>query len=56
MMITVKKRPLVLIVRDGWGKNPYPQWNQANAVYLAKHRCLGRLRELMHGLKEIYEV
>src|SRR5882672_3029291 len=31
------KRPLVLIVRDGWGKNPYPQWNHANAVYLAKH-------------------
>ncbi|HXE56157.1 MAG TPA: 2,3-bisphosphoglycerate-independent phosphoglycerate mutase, partial [Tepidisphaeraceae bacterium] len=36
-MPTVAKRPLVLIVRDGWGKNPYPQWNHANAVYLAKH-------------------
>src|ERR1700689_5063943 len=32
-----QKRPCVIIVRDGWGKNPYPQWNQANAVYLAKH-------------------
>src|SRR5687767_8961943 len=31
------KRPLVIIVRDGWGKNPYPQWNHANAVHLAKH-------------------
>src|SRR5438477_11716257 len=31
------KRPLVLIIRDGWGKNPYPQWNHANAVYLGKH-------------------
>jgi 2,3-bisphosphoglycerate-independent phosphoglycerate mutase len=31
------KRPLVLIVRDGWGSNPYPKWNHANAVYLAKH-------------------
>src|SRR5256714_13904577 len=31
------KRPIVLIIRDGWGKNPYPQWNQANAVFLAKH-------------------
>src|SRR5271168_1836167 len=31
------KRPCVIIVRDGWGKNPYPQWNQANAVYLTKH-------------------
>ncbi|HEV8607587.1 MAG TPA: 2,3-bisphosphoglycerate-independent phosphoglycerate mutase [Tepidisphaeraceae bacterium] len=39
----MKKRPLVLIVRDGWGKNPYPQWNHANAVYLAKHPVADRL-------------
>ncbi|MCA9252510.1 MAG: 2,3-bisphosphoglycerate-independent phosphoglycerate mutase [Phycisphaerae bacterium] len=31
-----KKRPFVLIVRDGWGANPHPEWNHANAVYLAK--------------------
>src|SRR5436305_12393448 len=37
------KRPLVIIVRDGWGKNPYPQWNKANAVYLAKHPVADRL-------------
>ena len=37
------KRPMVLIVRDGWGKNPHPQWNQANAVYLAKHPVADRL-------------
>src|SRR5437588_8825539 len=37
------KRPLVLIIRDGWGKNPYPQWNHANAVYLAKHPVDDRL-------------
>src|SRR6059058_3001650 len=37
------KRPLVLIVRDGWGKNPFPQWNNANAVYLAKHPVADRL-------------
>src|SRR4051812_8676168 len=37
------KRPLVLIVRDGWGKNPYPQWNNANAVYLARHPVADRL-------------
>ena len=36
-MPTVSKRPVVIIVRDGWGKNPYPQWNNANAVFLAKH-------------------
>src|SRR5271170_525899 len=37
------KKPLVLIVRDGWGKNPYPQWNNANAVFLAKHPVADRL-------------
>ncbi|MBC8106623.1 MAG: 2,3-bisphosphoglycerate-independent phosphoglycerate mutase, partial [Anaerolineae bacterium] len=36
-------RPLVLIVRDGWGKNPFPEWNKANAVYLAKHPVQDRL-------------
>jgi 2,3-bisphosphoglycerate-independent phosphoglycerate mutase len=34
---------MVLIVRDGWGRNPYPQWNHANAVYLAKHPVADRL-------------
>jgi 2,3-bisphosphoglycerate-independent phosphoglycerate mutase len=37
------KRPLVLIVRDGWGKNPYPQWNNANAIYLARHPVADKL-------------
>ena len=37
------KRPAVIIVRDGWGKNPYPQWNKANAVYLARHPVADRL-------------
>jgi 2,3-bisphosphoglycerate-independent phosphoglycerate mutase len=37
------KKPLVIIVRDGWGKNPFPQWNVANAVYLAKHPVADRL-------------
>src|SRR5256885_6123482 len=36
-------RPIVLIVRDGWGKNPYPLWNHANAVYLAKHPVADKL-------------
>ncbi|MBA3273900.1 MAG: 2,3-bisphosphoglycerate-independent phosphoglycerate mutase, partial [Chthoniobacterales bacterium] len=30
-------RPLVLIVRDGWGKNPHPEWNHGNAIHLARH-------------------
>src|SRR2546423_883472 len=37
------KRPCVIIVRDGWGKNPYPEWNKANAVFLAKHPVADRL-------------
>lgn len=37
------KRPVVLIIRDGWGKNPFPQWDHANAVYLAKHPVADRL-------------
>src|SRR5271155_2310183 len=43
MPIAVEKRPVVIIVRDGWGKNPYPQWNHANAVYLARHPVADRL-------------
>jgi len=35
-MAAGRKRPFVLIVRDGWGANPYPEWNHANAVHLAK--------------------
>src|SRR6185369_10042450 len=37
------KRPLAIIIRDGWGKNPYPEWNKANAVYLAKHPSADKL-------------
>src|SRR2546430_13571477 len=44
------KRPCVIIVRDGWGKNPYPQWNRANAVYLAKHPVADRLLAEYHNV------
>lgn len=45
------KRPLVLIVRDGWGSNPYPQWDNANAVKLGRHPVDDRLmREYPHVL------
>ena len=29
-------RPMVVIIRDGWGHNPYPEWNSTNAIHLAK--------------------
>jgi len=28
-------KPITLIVRDGWGANPHPEWNHANAVHQA---------------------
>ncbi|UCG15376.1 MAG: 2,3-bisphosphoglycerate-independent phosphoglycerate mutase [Phycisphaerales bacterium] len=34
-MVKVKRRPFVLIVRDGWGHNPDAGQNEANAIYLA---------------------
>ena len=36
-------RPLVLIVRDGWGKNPDSKFNSSNAVVMAKHPVADRL-------------
>ncbi len=35
-MASQQKRPVVLIIRDGWGNNPYPEFQEANAVHLAK--------------------
>lgn len=43
ILMSKVKHPLVLIIRDGWGKNPDPQWNLANAVHLAKHPVADRL-------------
>ncbi len=43
MPTTVAKRPVAIIIRDGWGKNPYPQWNRANAVFLARHPVADQL-------------
>lgn len=37
------KRPCVIIVRDGWGKNPFPQWDRANAIVQARHPVADRI-------------
>ncbi len=37
------KRPFILIVRDGWGRNPDAKWNDANAVHLARTPVTDRL-------------
>ncbi len=34
-----KRRPVLLIVRDGWGKNPNPAHDKFNAVHLARKPC-----------------
>jgi len=35
-MTRVARRPIMLVIRDGWGSNPHPEWNHANAVHLAR--------------------
>jgi 2,3-bisphosphoglycerate-independent phosphoglycerate mutase len=42
-MPTLPKRPVVLIVRDGWGHNPHPERNQSNAVFLGQTPNTDRL-------------
>ncbi|MCC7204742.1 MAG: 2,3-bisphosphoglycerate-independent phosphoglycerate mutase, partial [Phycisphaeraceae bacterium] len=37
---TPTKRPGIVIVRDGWGRNPHPEHDKFNAIKLAKTpRC-----------------
>ena len=36
-------KPTVLIIRDGWGHNPFPEWNKANAIHLANTPVNDRL-------------
>jgi len=33
------RKPVLLVIRDGWGKNPHPEQNPFNAVFLAKKPC-----------------
>jgi 2,3-bisphosphoglycerate-independent phosphoglycerate mutase len=32
----LRNTPLVLIIRDGWGRNPHPAHNEFNAIHLAR--------------------
>ncbi len=32
----VRRKPVVLIVRDGWGRNPHREHDRFNAVKLAR--------------------
>lgn len=43
--VTVSHRPCVVIIRDGWGENPHPEQDHANAVKLARPAVDAMLRE-----------
>ncbi|HEX3728953.1 MAG TPA: 2,3-bisphosphoglycerate-independent phosphoglycerate mutase [Opitutaceae bacterium] len=43
--MTANRQPVLLVIRDGWGKNPHPEQNKFNAVFLAKKPCDDRLHE-----------
>jgi 2,3-bisphosphoglycerate-independent phosphoglycerate mutase len=37
--MSTSRKPVLLVVRDGWGKNPDPAQNATNATFLAKKPC-----------------
>ena len=45
MAAEVRRKPVVLIVRDGWGENPNPEWDHANAICQANTPVDARLME-----------
>ena len=50
-MPVLPRRPVMLIIRDGWGHNPHPEGNKGNAVFLAKHPTENKLMaEFPHTL------
>ena len=42
--MSTPRKPVLLIIRDGWGKNPDPSQNATNAVALARKPCDDRLQ------------
>jgi len=50
-MADVTRKPIVILIRDGWGTNPFPKWNHANAIHLARTPVDDRLMaEYPHAL------
>lgn len=41
--MSTSRKPVLLVIRDGWGKNPNPAHNAFNAVHLAQKPCDDRL-------------
>ncbi len=43
-MPDIERKPVVIIVRDGWGTNPHPEHHAFNAVELAATPCCDQLK------------
>ncbi|MGH7996856.1 MAG: 2,3-bisphosphoglycerate-independent phosphoglycerate mutase [Opitutaceae bacterium] len=41
--MSTPRPPVLLVIRDGWGRNPHPEQNAFNAVHLAAKPCDDRL-------------
>jgi 2,3-bisphosphoglycerate-independent phosphoglycerate mutase len=37
--MSTTRKPVLLIIRDGWGRNPDPRQNETNAIFRAKKPC-----------------
>ncbi len=44
-MTEESRKPVLLVIRDGWGKNPHPAQNASNAVELAATPCDDALQQ-----------
>jgi 2,3-bisphosphoglycerate-independent phosphoglycerate mutase len=44
LTMSAPRKPVLLVIRDGWGKNPDPAQNEFNAVALATKPCDDRLQ------------
>jgi len=44
-MPSTRKKPVLLVIRDGWGFNPHPEQDKYNAVKLARKPCDDWLHE-----------
>ncbi len=42
--MSTPRTPVLLVIRDGWGKNPDPAQNQYNAIHLSRKPCDDRLQ------------
>ncbi len=42
--MSTSRTPVLLVIRDGWGKNPHPEQNSYNATFLARKPCDDRLQ------------